>query len=161
MDAAAELNLLLKEVHKSSDDQSLERCNDIIKSMEAFTATKFTATVKTRLMAPLSKCVRAFRHNARCSGNIDERSAHKWKELAKKTKLVISKLEDDKNVVASKTSDTKKRTKKESGHHQRPLNTAGLPKTVKDYRHRLVTLKRDLYKDPPIAPPAAVAVSQC
>lgn len=136
---------LSKEIldHPATPDP--EKCIDLLKVMTNLTVS-LALLESSKIGKLLSKATRALKRHHRTASNNEE--SKMWQTaltmattLLEKWKSAASDEEKSKKVM--KTKDT---------------NGPGLPKTVAEYRTRLVTQKKELFKDPPVLPPMRIRV---
>jgi len=146
---------LRKESFAEEDEPNVNRCADIVKQLKEVTSINSSSETRmniailegTQIGKTLTKSLKCFRRHKRTSpsGEWDnlitssQQLLSTWKNAASKEATIQQK----KNNVRKKQEDDCPRS---------------LPSSVGVYRSRLVTQKKELYKDPPALPPTQVEV---
>ena len=132
----------LRKVAVDSSSPSVEICEDLISVLEKREGTMTIALLeKSRVGNNLGKALKAFKRHKRTDGP-------QWSQLIGRSERILSTW---KSMVAE---EGKKGRSKASAD----VNAVGLPKTVTEYKNRLVKYNKELYKNPPVLPPSAVTV---
>lgn len=106
---------------------------------------------QTMIGKTLTKAVKSFKRHKRTSTTAIQ---SEWETCIQKAETLIKSL---KQIVSREHADRKAKQEQESRNES---TKPGLPKTVAAYRSRLVSQKKDLYKDPPVLPPPCVTVEE-
>jgi len=129
-----------------SADPSAERANDVLEALEAVARRKqITVAVlsSTNIGKFLTKTVKACKRHRRTAESKEE-----WEMAISKAEALLASF---KEVASAEAMVAKKRKADES-------KTAGLPKSAAVYRSRLTSQSKEMYKDPPAMPPAAITI---
>lgn len=142
---------LAKEALEAADPCA-ERCADLIRGIASEKAAiNSKVLVATKLGKILTKSSKAFKRHKRTSSD-DE--AIRWEKLMKDTDTLLDELK-----AAVKTEEQRKasaiRLQREAESKQ-----PGLPKSSGVYKTRLEQQRKEIYKNPPALPPAAIAIDQ-
>lgn len=143
----------------------VETCSDLLQELKKESSSvehSHNSTISlvsilenTKIGKLLSKSIRSFKRHQRTSSSSsqEEEKATCTKEW---TAIIddATKLLEHWKVLAEK--EVKAKTKKPVSASY--SNEPGLPKTVSEYRQRLVVQKKDMYKDPPVLPPVPVTI---
>ena len=148
-------------------DNSLE-CLDLLKSLESITTkdkeTRITIAIlnETKIGICLKKLLKAFRRfNRSKDSNVNDGSG--WKECINSTEMILGKWKEivkierdnfENKQINAVSNDTKQfnEEKTENGKN------GGLPSSMSDYRSRLTTQRKEMYKDPPVLPPPSITI---
>jgi hypothetical protein len=128
---------------------------DIEKSMDLLQHLKnikinMIVLEKTKIGKLLAKANKTLKRHKRTATDTEE-SQGLDKMIAMSTKLL--------NEWKSTTEkEAKSAAAKRKVQQKEDANRPGLPKTVAEYRARLVSQKKDLYKDPPVLPPLNIVI---
>lgn len=121
-----------------------ETCIDLLEELKEVKIT-LSSLEKSKIGKYLTKSVKAFKRHKRTS--VEDGAEH-WNsaiemstELLEQWKKIADK--EAKSKVAKKTQNAK---------------LPGLPKNASEYRVRLVTQKKEMYKDPPVVPPPTIVI---
>lgn len=160
-----------KIISKSSTDAQLNstQCIEILKSLEnIFTADSFkesknemiTTLKETKIGNCLNKSLRAFRRykrstnnrNTEQSSNSDKNNNNDWELCITMNQRLLTHLKEKvkKEAIGSTTNATSTAMKKTDDRE--------LPSSSSDYRSRLITQKKEMYKDPPVLPPQPIII---
>lgn len=142
---AADLAIrLTKEVldHPSSPDP--EKCIDLLKEMANLTVS-MALLERTKIGKLLTKATKTFKRHQRTATN-DESTI--WDTALEMATKLLDKWK----------SEAGKEEKSKASIVSTGTNRTGLPRTVVEYRARLVTQKKELFKDPPVLPPGKIAI---
>jgi hypothetical protein len=128
---------LTKEVLENPSEPSLETCRDLLKALEEVDMT-LPLLQATMLGKTVTKIVKSFKRHKRTASRDD---AKEWGTLISTSEKII----DSWKTMADKQA------KKQAG-------AAGPPKTVSEYKARLVAQKKDMFKDPPVLPLGSITI---
>ena len=137
-------NRLSKEIVDHSDVPDADACIDLLEELKKVTIT-MALLEKSKIGKYLTKLVKAFKRHKRTEGTDAETS---WNNAIEISTELLEKWKK----IADK--EAKSKTAKKVQNSKQP----GLPKNASEYRVRLVTQKKDMYKDPPVLPPATIAI---
>lgn len=132
---------------------SLENCRDLLKELGSDSRNEhFDVSVleNTKIGKLLTKAIRSFkRHERTAQGEIQK----EWKDLVHDA----SKLLDEWKTFEENEAK-KKRAVITKNQQDVYSSEPGLPKSVAEYRLRLVAQKKEIFKDPPALPPVPVTI---
>uniref|UniRef100_A0A7S2W068 Uncharacterized protein n=1 Tax=Eucampia antarctica TaxID=49252 RepID=A0A7S2W068_9STRA len=157
---------LRKESLAETHPPCAERCIDVLTRLEEVTTTvvigdektedKKTTTImnvsileKTQAGKYLTKAIKSFNRHKRTATTTDMRE--KWDDATQMSTRMLTCWK-----AAAETETTKKVKVTEKKKIIDPSH--GLPKSAALYRNRLVSQKKELYKDPPALPPAHITI---
>jgi len=135
-------NSLLKEVLDKTGDDTIERCTEMLRSLEDIPQEKITITLlqETLIGKTLTKITRGCRRHKR----ID--SDKSWDSIIKKSEMLLSSwksyAKESESQIVGAVEDSK---------------VAGFPESIGTYRSRLMAQSKEMYKDPPAMPPPLVS----
>ena len=135
-------NSLLKEVLDKTGDDTIERCTEMLRSLEDIPQEKITITLlrETLIGKTLTKITRGCRRHKR----ID--SDKSWDSIIKKSEMLLSSwksyAKESESQIVGAVEDSK---------------VAGFPESIGTYRTRLMAQSKEMYKDPPAMPPPLVS----
>jgi len=141
-------------------DPSAERILDVLKSLQRETSdgagaseTKMTVAVleRTRVGKAVTKSAKSFKRHRRTA---DDGTKATWNEAI----AVAERLASTWKAAAEAEYAAQSRTKKASAASA--ASKPGLPSSSAAYKARLISQKKDMYKDPPSMPPAKVEVEK-
>lgn len=139
---------LYKETVESSDP-SIERCKDILISLEKdFTPMTVKMLEITKVGKLLTKSLKGLKRIQR-SGDSE------WREI---TTMCESLLQSWKDSSEKEIEEMKRRHKRREEEEEVEKHSDGLPTSVSAYKARLVKQRKEIYKDPPALPPEAIVV---
>ena len=144
---------LSKEIVDHPDIPDADACIDLLGELKQVKIT-MSLLEKSKIGKYLTKSVKVFKRHKRTestSGGADSDAVKNWERAIDLSNEVLEgwrKFADKEVEVKSKTAIKKSENAKLSG----------LPKSAAEYRVRLVTQKKDMYKDPPVLPPATVVI---
>ena len=133
-----------------SADPSAERANDVLQLLEAEARRKkITVAIlaETNIGKFLTKTVKACKRHKRTAESKEE-----WDIAIAKAEGLLASFKEAANAEAK----VAKKRKAESDKAE--SKTAGLPKSASAYRARLTSQSKEMYKDPPAMPPAAITI---
>jgi hypothetical protein len=129
--------------HPSSPDP--EKCIDLLKDMANLTVS-VELLERTQIGKLLVKTIKAFKRHKRTAATKEESTT--WEVTLT---MAAEILENWKSTAGKEEKSKIVRIPIDS-------NRSGLPRTVVGYRTRLVTQKKELYKDPPVLPPMNIVI---
>lgn len=138
----------------SSKDPSAERCVELLEQLDMVDRVSIELLEKSQIGKLLAKAKKSFKRYKRKSSqdeladwekavDLSDRILEKWKSAA------------DKEAKTAKTSQKKAQA---TAFLEDDGSKGQFPSTVAEYRQRLVSQKKDMYKDPPVLPPSGIAV---
>lgn len=130
---------------------SIERCQELVGALEQEVGTDgmTVALLKsTSIGVTLGKTVKAVRRHKRVADSTTE----DWSTVMDSCQRLLSSWKETAKQEASQ--------KKGSDEDEEEMETGGnaLPSSVSAYRQRLLSQKKDMYKDPPVLPPASIMI---
>lgn len=139
---------LTKEVIHHPGKPAPDACFDLLALLEELKIS-IALLDESKIGKLLAKSVKAFKRHKRTEADQDE----DWQGLVDASNKLLGewKATADKEAKKNARSQAKKG---DDGSKQR----MGLPKTTPEYRVRLVTQKKELYKDPPVLPPPPIGI---
>ena len=153
--------VLLKDVIENPlpPHDDAEKLIDIFEFLQKKVTPHVTSNLlqTTNIGKIVNKSSKTFKRHKR-TADMDSNGYHQWEELYNASVNVIQlwKQQVDKEVAAAAAAAKKKKAAQQTKMSQQ----VGLPKTVSEYRTRLITQKKELYKDPPMLPPTYTASSR-
>jgi hypothetical protein len=135
---------LTKEILDNQAEPSLEVCQDLLKALEEVNMT-LPLLKATMLGKTVTKIVKSFKRHKRTASGDD---AKEWETLI----LTSEKIIDTWKTMADKQA------KKQGAPKQEDLTEPGPPKTVSEYKARLLAHKKEIYKDPPVLPLGSIKI---
>ena len=136
---------LIKEVLDNPSEPSLEACKDLLKALEEVNMT-LPLLQATMLGKTVTKIVKSFKRHKRTASGDDSKE---WETLISTSEKII----DSWKTLADK------QIKQQAGVSQKAaLTEPGPPKTVTEYKARLVAHKKEIYKDPPVMPLGSIKI---
>jgi hypothetical protein len=122
-----------------------EVCLDLIKELKKETSKHMSIALldSTKIGKLLTKANRSFKRHKRTAHGSDDLVCQ-WESVMQSTNTLLEEWKS----AAEKESKSKSAKKTVSS------SESGPPRTVAEYRDRLVSQKKDMYKDPPVLPPA-------
>jgi hypothetical protein len=139
---------LTKEVLENRSEPSLEACKDLLKALAEVNMT-LPLLQATMLGKTVTKIVKSFKRHKRTASGDDSKE---WERLISTSEKII----DSWKTMA----DTQ--IKNQAGVPQKPQKVdarePGPPKSVSEYKARLVAHKKEIYKDPPVLPRGSIKV---
>lgn len=152
---AAEVCSLAKDLSKEALDSAdpwAERCLDIVSSIDAEKPKINVAVLeKTQLGKILTKSVKSFKRHKRTA---DGETKAQWDEAIGIAEKLLTALK------AAAAAETKEAAKEKKATTAAESQKPGLPKTAGAYKTRLEAQKKDMYKNPPAMPPAAIIIDK-
>lgn len=150
------LTKLGEELHKEAIDKtdstpSIERCEELIDAIAEEANKKqaksmiVTILQTTRIGNTVGKAIKCFKRHKRTEGEA-------WDKVLETSQGLVKTWKE-----AAKADEESSKKKKKAAVAS-SSNSAGPPKTVAEYRNRLVTHQKDLYKDPPVLPPMNIKI---
>ncbi len=153
---------LRKESFAEDHEPNVNRCADIVNQLKELTTIKSSTSAGsacsetrmniailegTQIGKTLTKSIKCFQRHKRTSPS-DE-----WDNLILSSQQLLSTWKN----AASKEATIQQKKKNISEKQEDDCSTS-LPSSVSIYRSRLVTQKKELYKDPPALPPTQVEI---
>lgn len=133
-------NSFTKELEKHTPDP--KTCLDLLKKAGKDVPKMDASSIESsNIIKVLMKSIRSIKRHKRTSEQSDE-----WDGALK----MVNKLLDDGKSISKEQS--------RAVMEQKVSSSPGEPTTVTEYRMRLVTQKKDMYKDPPVLPPSNIEV---
>lgn len=167
---------LTKIVLKSSDVQNnSSQCIDLLKSLEEITigtANGRSQTTKkpkinisildeTKIGVCLNKMLKTFRRLNRSNDNTDNND---WKEcidlsqrMLATWKDIVKKQREEINTETSAATSSRNKLKADN-NVDKNSTVRDLPTSITVYRSRLISQKKEIYKDPPVLPPPSIII---
>lgn len=160
-----------KLISKSSNDAELNstQCMELLKSLENIIMADPSKEMKNKMITSilketkigicLNKSLRTFRRYKRSAddritkkSSNDNNDNNEWDVCITINQRLLTHLKEivKKEAVVSATHITSTSTKKDDVNK--------LPSSASDYRSRLVTQKKEMYKDPPVLPPQPITI---
>jgi hypothetical protein len=143
-----------KEVLDHPSTPSSDACLDLLRELKQVKIT-MKLLEKTKIGKMVTKCIKVIKRHKRTETGIEE--LKKWErsldlstELLEKWKKIA-----DKEAKSKITTTTTAKTKV---FHEEGKKLSGLPKNATEYRNRLITQKKQMYKDPPVCPPDTIII---
>jgi ElaB/YqjD/DUF883 family membrane-anchored ribosome-binding protein len=135
---------LSKEIIDNNQLPDSERCRDLLKELGGININMALLEM-TNIGKLLVKANKTLKRHQRTATEDIAQSLQKMIDTS-------NKLLDEWKIKADKEAKSQSKKKKASS------SRAGLPRTVAEYRARLVSQSKDLYKDPPVLPPPKVEI---
>lgn len=140
-----------------SSDPPLEKCKELVSALEQEAGDNHTMTVtilqQSQIGVTVGKTIKAIRKHKR---NVNDSSAQEeWSNAMDSCQRLVSSWKEAAKQDSSK--DTEEDSSKDTGKN------GALPSSVSVYRARLTSQKKEMYKDPPVLPPASIVIepSKC
>lgn len=137
-------NRLSKEIVDHPGVPNVEACADLLEELKDLTIT-MALLEKSKIGKYLTKSVKAFKRHKRTEGSD---SVNSWNSVIE----ISTELLETWKKTADK--EAKSKTAKKIQNSKLP----GLPKNSSEYRVRLVSQKKEMYKDPPVCPPPTIII---
>ena len=137
-------NRLSKEIIDHPGVPDADACVDLLEELKQVTIT-MALLEESKIGKYLTKSVKAFKRHKRTEGSD---GAASWTNAIEKSTVLLEKWKK----IADK--EAKSKTAKKVQNSKLP----GLPKNSSEYRVRLVTQKKEMYKDPPVCPPPTIVI---
>jgi len=138
---------LSKEILDHPETPDIDACIDILEEMKEIKIT-LSLLETSKIGKYLVKCMKVFKRHKRTESTSGGDAAKQWNDAIESSSNLLEKWKH----IADKESKSK--TAKKAQKSKLP----GLPKNAAEYRVRLVTQKKDMYKDPPVLPPPKVVI---
>ena len=138
---------LSKEIIDHPTAPEVDVCIDLLEELKEIKIT-MSLLEKSKLGKYLTKSVKAFKRHQRTESTSGGNTAEDWNRAIE----ISSKLLGEWKQTAEK--EAKSKTAKKVQNAKLP----GLPKNASEYRLRLVTQKKEMYKDPPVLPLPTVVI---
>jgi hypothetical protein len=135
---------LLKEIIDNNQLPNTESVLDLLKELEAIDIS-VAVLEKTSIGKMLAKANKTLKRHRRTATQDVTQGLQEMIDSS-------NKLLDQWKIKADKEPKSRSKNEKESA------SRVGLPITIAEYRARLVSQNKDLYKDPPVLPPSKVDV---
>lgn len=138
---------LSKEIIDHCDEPDVGACIDLLEELKQINIT-MSLLEKSKIGKYLTKSVKVFKRHKRTEGTSGLDGAASWNNAIEMSTELLEKWK--------KTADkeAKSKTAKKSQNTKQP----GLPKNASEYRARLVSQKKDMYKDPPVLPLPTIVI---
>ena len=138
---------LSKEIVDNPETPDADACIDLLGELKKVKIT-MALLEASKIGKFLAKSVKTFKRHKRTESTCGGDSAKDWERAIE---LSTELLEGWKKIA---DKEVKSKTAKKNVLTKQP----GLPKSAAEYRVRLVTQKKDMYKDPPVLPPATIVI---
>jgi hypothetical protein len=127
----------------------VETCRDLLLELTKESEQHMSLSIleNTKIGKLLNKSIRSFKRHQRTA---QEETTKEWSSIIDDA----TKLLEQWQARAEKEAKAKAKKPASASYSNDP----GLPKTVAEYRLRLVVQKKDMYKDPPVLPPVPVTI---
>ncbi len=135
---------LSKEIIEHPGVPDVEACIDLLEELKELTIT-MALLEYSKIGKYLTKSVKAFKRHKRTESSDSTTS---WNNAIESSSELLEKWK--------KTAD--KEAKSKTAKKIQNSKVPGLPKNSLEYRLRLVTQKKDMYKDPPVLPPPTIII---
>jgi len=144
---------LTKEILKDGVPSSAQ-CIALMSSLTSISAeNKISISVleETMVGKTLTKAIKSFKRHKRTAESTD---ADEWQTCITEAETILLTLKEQ----VSNEHDEKKAAKKAAARKE--SLEPGLPRTVSSYKSRLESQKKDMYKNPPVLPPATIPIEE-
>jgi len=138
---------LSKEILDHPDEPDASVCIDLLEELKQVKIT-MSLLEASKIGKYLTKSVKAFKRHKRTQSTSGGDAAENWNHAIEMSTELLETWKKIANEEAK--SKTAKKTQNSKLH--------GLPKNSSEYRVRLVTQKKDMYKDPPVLPPPTIII---
>lgn len=138
---------LSKEIIDHPEIPDVNVCIDLLEELKKVTIT-MSLLEKSKIGKYLTKSLRTFKRHKRTESSSGGDEAEYWSRAIETSTELLEKWKK----IAEK--EAKSKTVKKITHSKLP----GLPKNASEYRTRLVTQKKDMYKDPPVLPLPTIVI---
>ena len=135
---------LTKEVIHHPGKPAPDACFDLLALLEELKIS-ISLLEESKIGKLLAKSVKAFKRHKRTETDQDE----DWQRLVDASNKLLGEWKATADKEAEKASKVKKVDSRQR---------TGLPKSTSEYRARLVTQKKEMYKDPPVPPPPSIVI---
>lgn len=136
-----------KEVCDHPSTPSIDACLDLFGELRKVKITMLLLE-KTKIGKLVTKSIKVIKRHKRTETGADE--LKKWE---RSLDLLTGLLENWKEIA-----DKEAKSKTTKNNNLQDTKRPGLPKNTTEYRSRLVTQKKDMYKDPPVLPPSSIVI---
>jgi len=136
---------------------SPSQCIDLLTELTSISADKkITISIleETMIGKKLTKGIKSFKRHKRSAESTTE--SNEWQTCITEAEKLIITLKQ----IVSIEQDQKKKAAKKSTLSQVETSESGLTKSVATYKTRLVSQKKEMYKDPPVLPPATIVIEE-
>jgi hypothetical protein len=138
---------LSKEIVNHPDEPDANVCIDLLEELKQVQIT-MSLLETSKIGKYLTKSVKAFKRHKRTQSTSGGDAAEHWNHAIEMSTELLEKWKKGANEEA----------KSKTGKKTQNTNLPGLPKNSSEYRVRLVTQKKDIYKDPPVLPPPTIVI---
>jgi hypothetical protein len=138
------LSIVGQDLLKAVEATDHVRCQELLEAASGQTMT-IALLKESNIGVTLGKAVKGFKRHQRTER--DETAC--WKQLVERGTQLIQTW---KAAAAMEEKSTAKQEPMKSNHR------VGLPSTVSEYKTRLTTHSKELYKDPPVLPPGKIVI---
>ncbi len=139
---------LVKETLESPLVQ-VENCRHLVHELQTINGNHVNLSIleNTKIGKLLTKAIRSFKRHQRTAS---EETRKEWSAVIQDASQLIDQWK------ATAEEEAKENAKKTSAPTY--SNEPGPPKSIAEYRTRLVVQKKEIYKDPPVLPPIPVTI---
>ena len=137
------------------EEPSAERALEIFEKLNDLTGISIEQLESTKIGKFVTKSRRSMQRYKRKASSQDD--VENWEKAVKIADSVLDKWKKDADHQA-KEDARRKKAEAASSILVDEGGTGQFPSSVAEYRLRLVTQKKDMYKDPPVLPPSKVTV---
>ena len=149
------ISSLAKDLSKEALDAaspSAERCLDIISSLDSDKSNvDIDVLEKTQLGKILTKTIKSLKRHKRTA---DDETKAQWDLAIGNAEKLLTALK------ARAAAESKEAVEKKKAAAVAESQKPGLPKTAGSYKTRLEAQKKEMYKNPPAMPPAAITIEK-
>jgi len=134
-----------------ADDPSIHVCRDLVEALikeGGPDSITYEILEETNIGKLLTKSIKSFKRHKRTSNDDDMKG---WESIIDDASKLLQQW---KAKVEEIQTNARSKEKKIPIHSMEP----GLPRTVGEYRTRLVIQKKEIYKDPPVLPPIPIKI---
>ena len=128
---------------------------ELFEKLSGLTSVSIEQLESTKIGKMVTKARRSMQRYKRKASTPDD--VDKWEKAVKIADDVLERWKKDADQQA-KTAARQKKDEAAFSVLDDDSSTGQFPSSVAEYRLRLVTQKKDLYKDPPVLPPSGVTV---
>jgi hypothetical protein len=142
---------IVKEVLEA-DIPNVDACHDLVEALRKESNGILDGKVleETRIGKTLAKSIKHFKRHKR-TASTDE--TDDWESIVNNASKLLEQWKEAVDKDAKKNAMKRPKTQSYSLEQ-------GLPRSVAEYRMRLIVQKKEMYKDPPVMPPPTVTIEE-
>ena len=151
VEALQRIGKQLKKTVLDNPTPSPESCKDFIDALQKEGSVSIVVLEQSKIGNSLAKAIKSFKRHKRTDGEA-------WMPLIEQSEKILARWKQ--SVADENASRNKAKKVKAASMATAAAKATGLPKTVTEYKTRLMKHNKEMYKNPPVLPPSKVSIEE-